>query len=91
MVGSVPTQHDRGDDDTRAWVTEAVAAVESDANRSADTHLLRRRRVHGGDRGERYQDTYYSDEWVRTAGLDLSPHLATVQRFIATGRWVTAA
>jgi cysteine synthase A len=33
-------QHDRGDDETRAWVTEAIGAVEADANRSADTHLL---------------------------------------------------
>jgi len=30
----------RCDERTRAWVTEAVAKVEADANRSADTHLL---------------------------------------------------
>jgi len=33
-------QLDRFDDTERAWVTAAVAAVEADANRSADTHLL---------------------------------------------------
>jgi cysteine synthase len=33
-------QFDRCDDATRAWVARAVAAVEADANRSADTHLL---------------------------------------------------
>jgi cysteine synthase len=33
-------QFDRCDDATRAWVAGAVAAVEADANRSADTHLL---------------------------------------------------
>ncbi|ROT33897.1 PLP-dependent cysteine synthase family protein [Micromonospora sp. HM5-17] len=33
-------QLDRFDDAERAWVTAAVAAVEADANRSADTHLL---------------------------------------------------
>jgi cysteine synthase len=33
-------RHDRRDDAARAWVTAAVAAVEADANRSADTHLL---------------------------------------------------
>jgi cysteine synthase len=33
-------QVDRGTDADRAWVTEAVAIVEADANRSADTHLL---------------------------------------------------
>ena len=30
----------RCDDSVRAWVAEAVAKVEADANRSADTHLL---------------------------------------------------
>jgi cysteine synthase A len=33
-------QLDRCSDSERAWVTEAVAAVEADLNRSADTHLL---------------------------------------------------
>lgn len=33
-------QYDRCDDAVRAWVAEAVAKVEADANRSADTHLL---------------------------------------------------
>jgi cysteine synthase len=39
------------------------------------------------DGGERYLDTYYSDEWVAAAGLDLAPHLATVETFLTTGRW----
>jgi cysteine synthase len=30
---------DRGSDDTRAWVSEAIRIVDADANRSADTHL----------------------------------------------------
>ncbi|GIH09422.1 cysteine synthase [Rhizocola hellebori] len=33
-------QLDRCCDDDRAWVTEAIAKVSADANRSADTHLL---------------------------------------------------
>jgi cysteine synthase A len=33
-------QLDRCDEAVRAWVMEAVAKVEADANRSADTHLL---------------------------------------------------
>jgi cysteine synthase A len=33
-------QTDRCSDDDRAWVTEAIAKVSADANRSADTHLL---------------------------------------------------
>ncbi|MEV6816708.1 pyridoxal-phosphate dependent enzyme, partial [Micromonospora sp. NPDC051296] len=34
------THLDRCDETSRRWVTEAIAAVEADANRSADTHLL---------------------------------------------------
>jgi cysteine synthase len=33
-------QLDRCDDTRRTWVAEAIARVEADANRSADTHLL---------------------------------------------------
>ena len=36
------------------------------------------------DGGERYADTYYSDDWVAAQGLDLAPHLATIDRFLAT-------
>src|SRR3954447_3867421 len=32
---------DRSDSAQRAWVAHAVAAIEADANRSADTHLIR--------------------------------------------------
>ena len=32
---------DRSDPAARAWVDRAIAAVEADAHRSADTHLLR--------------------------------------------------
>src|ERR1700750_531927 len=31
---------DRSDDAVRAWTRKAIALVEADANRSADTHLL---------------------------------------------------
>jgi cysteine synthase A len=33
-------QHDRCSDTDRVWVTEAIAKVNADLNRSADTHLL---------------------------------------------------
>jgi cysteine synthase A len=39
------------------------------------------------DGGERYIDTYYSDEWLAAQGLDLTPNLATVERFLASGNW----
>jgi cysteine synthase A len=38
------------------------------------------------DGGERYADTYYSDEWVAGQGLHLAPYLATLSAFFATGR-----
>ena len=34
------------------------------------------------DGGDRYADTYYADDWVAAQGLDLAPHLATVERFL---------
>jgi cysteine synthase A len=37
------------------------------------------------DGGERYADTYYSDDWVAAQGLELSPYLATLAAFFATG------
>jgi cysteine synthase A len=41
------------------------------------------------DGGERYADTYYSDSWVSAQGLALEPKLATIDAFLATGRWET--
>lgn len=37
------------------------------------------------DSGERYVNTYYSDEWVAAQGLDLAPYLDVVDSFLATG------
>jgi cysteine synthase A len=39
------------------------------------------------DPGDRYADTYYADDWVAAQGLDLTPHLATIDRFLASGAW----
>jgi len=39
------------------------------------------------DGGERYADTYYSDDWVVAQGLDLAAHLATIDAFLASGTW----
>jgi cysteine synthase len=39
------------------------------------------------DGGERYADTYYSDDWVAAQGLDLAPHRATIDRFLLDGTW----
>jgi cysteine synthase len=38
------------------------------------------------DGGERYADTYYSDDWVTAQGMSMAPYLATLSAFFATGR-----
>jgi cysteine synthase len=43
------------------------------------------------DGGERYADTYYSDEWVRAQGWNLAPYMSRVEQFLATGAWVRPA
>ena len=42
------------------------------------------------DGGERYADTYYSDDWVAGQGIVLEPHLAAIDRFLTTGSWQLA-
>jgi cysteine synthase A len=42
------------------------------------------------DGGERYVNTYYSDEWVHAAGLDLAPQAAAIRHFLGTGSWLPA-
>jgi cysteine synthase A len=37
------------------------------------------------DGGDRYADTYYSDEWVRDEGLELAPYAAALEAFLASG------
>jgi len=39
------------------------------------------------DGGERYGHTYYDDGWVAAQGMDLAPHHAVLDRFLATGTW----
>ncbi len=39
------------------------------------------------DRGDRYADTYYSDEWVARNDLDTGMHRARLERALQTGAW----
>ncbi|GIF41974.1 cysteine synthase A [Actinoplanes xinjiangensis] len=39
------------------------------------------------DGGERYADTYYSDEWVAAQGLELPPYSRVIERFMEDGDW----
>jgi cysteine synthase A len=54
---------------------------------------MRASRLHGSvvsllcDGGERYANTYYSDDWVAEQGMDLTPHLEQLAKFRTTGMW----
>ncbi len=39
------------------------------------------------DGGERYQHSYFNDDWLQAEGLDIAPWLAALERWLATGRW----
>ena len=37
------------------------------------------------DGGERYQNTYYDDDWLAAQGLDPEPYAEVLREFTATG------
>lgn len=37
------------------------------------------------DSGERYADTYFDDGWLAAQGIDIAPHMAMIDRVLATG------
>jgi cysteine synthase A len=37
------------------------------------------------DGGDRYARTYYNDDWLREQGIDLRPHKAALDQFVAAG------
>ncbi|PRZ42977.1 cysteine synthase A [Antricoccus suffuscus] len=39
------------------------------------------------DGGERYRSSYYDDEWLAARGIDITPHMKTLEDFGATGVW----
>ena len=39
------------------------------------------------DGGERYADTYYSDDWIAEQGISLAGPLTTIEEFLSTGAW----
>ncbi|RZS44527.1 cysteine synthase A [Herbihabitans rhizosphaerae] len=43
------------------------------------------------DGGERYGHTYFDDDWVAAQGLDLTPHEAVLEEFLASGVWPSPA
>jgi len=41
------------------------------------------------DGGERYAHTYYNDDWLTEQGHELAEYSAVMEKFLATGRWVS--
>lgn len=39
------------------------------------------------DPGDRYLDKYYSDAWLASQGLDITPYARTLDEFLTTGSW----
>ena len=39
------------------------------------------------DPGERYRETYYSDDWLAANGFDIAPYRDQIDRFLDTGEW----
>jgi cysteine synthase len=39
------------------------------------------------DGGERYAGTYYDDSWLAAQGIDITPYLATLEKFAESGDW----
>jgi cysteine synthase A len=37
------------------------------------------------DGGERYQQTYYNDDWLAEQRLDLAPYTAVLEEFLVSG------
>ncbi len=57
-----------------------LAEMVADGRRGSVVTLL-------ADSGDRYADTYYRDEWVVSAGLDLALWAPTLTGFEQSGRW----
>ncbi|WP_447008826.1 PLP-dependent cysteine synthase family protein [Saccharothrix sp. DSM 118769] len=72
-----------GSTGTNLWgAFQLVAEMRASRQRGSVVTLL-------CDGGERYANTYYSDEWVAAQGMDLAPHLKTLDEFLVTGTWAT--
>jgi hypothetical protein len=73
---------------SRGWVHQAIAKVAADANFRIISEL-RDAGIRGSvvtllcDRGDRYARTYYDDDWLSDQGIDVRPHEAALQRFLA--------
>lgn len=72
-----------GSTGTNLWgAFELIARMRDEGRRGSVVTLI-------CDSGVRYARTYYDDAWVREHGLELAPHRARLERFLAGGEWET--
>ena len=60
-----------------------LAEMVADGRRGSVVTLL-------ADSGDRYADTYYRDEWLASAGLDLAAPASALAAFEQSGRWTSS-
>ena len=60
-----------------------LAEMLADGRRGSVVTLL-------ADSGDRYADTYYRDEWLASAGLDLAAPASALAAFEQSGRWTSS-
>jgi cysteine synthase A len=77
----------------RDWSNKAIAKIEADFQRSADQIIseLNRQGETGSvvsmicDSGDRYLETYYSDDWLKQNGFDLTRYRESLEAFYDSG------
>ncbi|QRY61758.1 PLP-dependent cysteine synthase family protein [Gordonia sp. PDNC005] len=70
-----------GSTGTNFWGACTIMAEMADAGRAGSVVSLL------CDSGDRYDHTYYNDEWVAAQELDLGPPTAVLTEYFATGVW----
>ena len=85
---------------TMRWVSERLGRLvggSTGTNVWAALQVIARMRASGEtgsvvtllcDAGERYQHSYYSDDWVAAQGIDLAPYAAVLAEFDRTGAFI---
>ncbi|MEQ7125464.1 PLP-dependent cysteine synthase family protein [Actinopolymorpha sp. B11F2] len=82
-LAAVTGRRTGGSTGTNLWGALAlVARMLRDGDRGSVVTLI-------CDGGDRYAHTYYDDSWVARQGLDLEPYAKVLERFGATGEWMT--
>ncbi|MET0766950.1 MAG: PLP-dependent cysteine synthase family protein, partial [Aeromicrobium sp.] len=68
-----------GSTGTNVWAAlELIGRMRADGDEGSVVTLL-------CDGGERYEHTYYDDDWLAAKGLDIAPYTAALEQFSSTG------